>query len=82
MYWPFCPSLILKKVRANFNVKTVFPGIVFHCKDETVVRPSYLFIGKLYIGKTVFFLIWDGPGSYEYATHDTGITIVLRLSVI
>ena len=30
-----------------------------HCKDETVVRPSYLLNGNIYTGKTAS-LYWDG----------------------
>ena len=32
----------------------------FHYKDETVVRPSYLYNGNSYTGKTTP-LYWDGP---------------------
>ena len=34
----------------------------FHYKDTTVVRPSYLYHGNSFIGKTVS-LYWDTPGS-------------------
>ena len=32
----------------------------FHYKDMTVVRPSYLYNGNPYIGKTAS-LYWEGP---------------------
>ena len=39
--------------------KTVFLGMgIFHYKDKTVVRPSYLYNGNAYTGKTIFS--WDG----------------------
>ena len=37
----------------------------FHYKDKTVVKPSYLYNGNPYIGKTaVTSLYWDGPQNF------------------
>ena len=40
----FCFVVVGYGVR--FNIKTVFPGMNFHYKDKTVVRPSYLSNGN------------------------------------
>ena len=43
------------------NIKTVFPRYGdSHVKDKTVDRPSYLWHGDPYTGKTTS-LYWDGP---------------------
>ena len=36
----------------RLNIKTVFPGMDFHCKDNMVVRPPYLYNGNSYTSKT------------------------------
>ena len=45
--------------RPRLNIKTVFPRYgVSHVKDKAVVRPSYLWHGDPYTGKTTS-LYWD-----------------------
>ena len=38
----------------------IYPYMYFHYKDKKVVRPSYLYNGNLYTGKTAFSY-WDAP---------------------
>ena len=46
---------------SRLNIKTVFPRYGdSYAKDKTVARPSYLWHGDPYTGKTTF-LYWDGP---------------------
>ena len=40
----------------HLNLKTVFPDMGYHYKDETALRLSYLHNGNLIPGKTVFIL--------------------------
>ena len=56
-WWP----TILQKRGPHFNIKTIFPRYGdAHVKDKTVTRPSYLYSGALYTGKTTS-LYWDCP---------------------
>ena len=55
----FCSNVIL------FRAPSQYKGPLSwyrdsHYKDETVIRPSYLYDGNLYSGKTVP-LYWNGP---------------------
>ena len=53
--------LIIRSPGPRLNIKTVFPRYGdSHVKDETVTRPSYLFHGDPYAGKTAS-LYWDSP---------------------
>ena len=56
-------KISLQEPGVRFNLKRVFPGMDFHCKDKTIVSPSYLYNGNSYTGKTAPYWDADGPVS-------------------
>ena len=79
IYWKQTPG-------PRLNIKTVFPGLGFHYKVKTVVRPFYLYNGNSYAGKTAS-LYWDGPQIgltrffYKwYLTYKQYILLTTRIS--
>ena len=64
MYWNhYKDKMTIRPSRPHLNIKTIFPGMVISIiKRRWVVRPSYLYNGNAYTGKTVS-LYWNGPRS-------------------
>ena len=54
-----CTGTLTTEPRPDLSVDALSRYGIFHYKDKTVVRPSYLCNGNPYTGKT--FLYWDGP---------------------
>ena len=58
--WGFCR--VSFRSGSRLNIKTVFPRYGdSHVKDKTVARPSYLWHGHPYTGKTTYFYIETAP---------------------
>ena len=66
LFWyDIVPGKLTQKMRAtwvHFNIKTLFPCMDSHCKENIAMRLSYLYNGHPYTGKKAS-LCWSWPQS-------------------